>query len=105
MELCSPPGKSHTTRDDNPGEDDIILRMAVEAMAKGFGRTPRNDQDEDLVKLLTIGFKNRNGTMPTPVLYCKATDEGKSLCRDTIAYMLGDVNLVVSPLLGLGADQ
>jgi superfamily II DNA helicase RecQ len=61
-------------------------------------------QQMAIIKILAWSGDQLSPT-PTPHLLVRNTGGGKSLVRDTTAFILGGVTLTISPLLVLGSDQ
>jgi superfamily II DNA helicase RecQ len=71
------------------------------AMRIGFAKIPYEWQAKQIRSIIRSAF--HGGVVPH--LMVQATGGGKSLVRDTAAFILGGVCLTVSPLLVLGSDQ
>jgi superfamily II DNA helicase RecQ len=74
----------------------------AKVMRTGFGKDPYPWQQTAILKILE---SSGNRSSPTAHLLVRNTGGGKSLVRDTVAFILGGVALIITPLLVLGSDQ
>jgi superfamily II DNA helicase RecQ len=87
--------------DENDDQKEEEIAAVTTAMRVGFGKVPFDWQAKSIHSIIRSSLDH--GVVAH--LLVQATGGGKSLVRDTAAFILAGVCLTISPLLVLGSDQ